>query len=128
MARKTAPTKSEKLELHENTIWRMQEDILRSRPLYRIINLAEGHPIPGIPNPTPVQVEAANYALLRRILPELKSITVKTEGGDRGDGERDIVRELAQFIGQVVTLKQGGNPLPALLDISGETQPAPSGD
>ena len=128
LKKNTAPTRLEKLELHENTIWRMQEKILEARPLEKIIDLASGKGIPGIPQPTPTQVEAANYALLRRIMPELKSITVKAEGGQRGDTERDIVRELAQFIGQVVSLKQSGDTLPIILDLEGARQSAPAGD
>lgn len=124
--RKTAPTTATKAELHENTIYRMQLEILQANPLGNVIKLAQGVSIPGIPAPTPTQVEAANYALLRRIMPELKSVTVRTTGGD--DGNRDIVRELASFIGSVAALKAGGGTLPPLLDHAGESEPAEAAD
>ena len=128
MTRQTAPTRAEKLELHENTVWRMQEEILRANPLKNIIALASGQGIPGIPAPTTVQVESANYALLRRIMPELKSITVKTDPRGSGDDGRAFVRELAEFIGQVAAIKAGGGTIPPLLDLASTRQPASSGD
>lgn len=127
MAAKNAPSTAKKVELHENTLYQMQLEILKFNPLKNIIDLAGGKPIPGITAPTSVQVEAANYALLRRIMPELKSITVKTQGGS-GDDSRDAVGRLLEFIGQVAALRASGGTLPPLLDQPGAAQPAQAAD
>lgn len=51
-------------------------------PLKNIMEIAKGNPIPGVPAPTPDDVLGANYQLLKRVVPELKSVEITGANGE----------------------------------------------
>lgn len=68
--------------------------------LDNIINLANGNPIPGVPDPEPKQVIDANYQLLKRIMPELRAVEITGQDGGPVEIETKVAR-IIELVGQV---------------------------